>query len=114
MRRGIWYSLGMNAVKRGGFWLFILSLGFAALPILSVLLASVLSSVFGCPVDEGSVHACSVLGLFDIGDLLYVLFVSGWYALVTIPLGIIGAVAGGVLYAVAKVILWRRRKAGVQ
>jgi hypothetical protein len=42
--------------------------------------------VFGCPFDEGNPYPCPFLGV-DLGDILYALFVSGWFALVTISCG---------------------------
>ena len=64
-------------------------------PIISVVIAGLLASHFGCHVDEGSVHPCPAFGT-DIGDLLYFMGVLGWLMLMTIPalvLALIGWIA---------------------
>lgn len=58
---------------------------FAALPILSLVIAAVIAGVLGCDLDEGSIHACLVLGL-DLGGLLYFMGVAGWMAMFTVPI----------------------------
>jgi hypothetical protein len=42
--------------------------------------------VLGCPFDEGNAYPSPFLGV-DLGDVLYALLVSGWFAQVTIPCG---------------------------
>lgn len=59
--------------------------GFAILPILSMLIAVVIAGVSGCALDEGSVHPCLVLGI-DLGTLLYSMAVFGWFVMFTVPL----------------------------
>ncbi|MFL6200274.1 MAG: hypothetical protein ACJ76J_13925 [Thermoanaerobaculia bacterium] len=75
-----------------------------ASPILSVLIASALASAFGCQVDEGGAHPCMAFGT-DIGELLYTLFVMGWFFFLTIPSGLVAAVVFLVI-----VVLSRRAK----
>ena len=53
-------------------------------PLLSVLIASEAASVLGCTLNEGDAHPCPVLGV-DIGDVLYSMFVAGWFMLMTLP-----------------------------
>lgn len=59
---------------------------FALAPVGSVLLTAALAKACGCRVDEGSAHPCKCCGV-DIGGLLYAGGVTGWLALVTLPLG---------------------------
>jgi hypothetical protein len=59
--------------------------GFAILPILSMLIAVVIAGVSGCAIDEGSVHPCLVLGI-DLGTMLYSMAVFGWFVMFTFPL----------------------------
>jgi hypothetical protein len=54
--------------------------GFAILPILSMLIAVVIAGASGCALDEGSVHPCLVFGI-DLGTLLYTLAVFGWFVM---------------------------------
>ncbi|MFY9641411.1 MAG: hypothetical protein WCD20_19130 [Rhodomicrobium sp.] len=54
------------------------------LPVASVLIASGLAGLGGCPLDEGSVHPC-VVGGVDAGGALYMMAVAGWFALATLP-----------------------------
>ena len=42
------------------------------------------ANALDCTLNEGDVHPCPFLGL-DLGGLLYDLFVSGWFGLLTIP-----------------------------
>ncbi|MDB5561933.1 MAG: hypothetical protein JWN11_1351 [Hyphomicrobiales bacterium] len=63
----------------------------ALLPLISVLVASSIAEANGCPLDEGSVHACLVAG-HDLGELLYTLGVLGWLMLASLPLGGIGVI----------------------
>ncbi|MGA7974033.1 MAG: hypothetical protein WCA36_14620 [Pseudolabrys sp.] len=94
--------------------LMILALGlivlFAAMPVLFTLAASVIASALGCKLNTGGVHACLLFG-HDIGGALNVIFVSHWFAYMTIP----GAVAALVVWIVVALILlvlrrWRRRQ----
>ncbi len=59
-------------------------------PILLALLAGTFAQANGCRLDEGSVHPC-VVGQRDHGALLYSLGVMGWFALVTLPGGMLAA-----------------------
>ena len=52
-------------------------------PFVSVLLASWIADAHGCRLDEGSVHACMVLGS-DWGGTLYAMGVMGWLMLLSI------------------------------
>jgi Phospholipase_D-nuclease N-terminal len=61
---------------------------FTIAPLLSVLIASAIAWATGSKLDEGNAHPCVILGI-DIGDLLYCMFVSGWFMLATIPLGLL-------------------------
>ncbi len=57
---------------------------FLLLPVASAAISSIAASVMGCMLDEAGPHPCQLLGA-DIGELLTVMFVSGWYMLVTLP-----------------------------
>ena len=59
---------------------------FAAAPILVAVISGYAAQALGCRVDEGSNHPCMILGL-DWGSFFYFLFVSGWFSLLTVPLG---------------------------
>lgn len=73
-------------MKKLGMWMILGGILFALLPLGIVILAGIPASIAGCQVDEGSVHPCNFLG-FDIGELLYAMFVMGWFSLLTFPLG---------------------------
>lgn len=76
---------------------------FAALPIISVLLASLGSSIVGCEnLNEGSEPDC--LG----GGLWYTMFVMGWFALVTIPLGVAALSVTVSLHLIMWFVHWRK------
>lgn len=59
---------------------------YTAAPIFCVMIASGVASHYGCKLDESGKHPCMVGGR-DIGETLVMLFVSGWFMLVTIPTG---------------------------
>lgn len=59
---------------------------FAIAPILSVVIACAIASWAGCELNEADVHHCVICGV-DIGEPLYVMYVMGWCALLTLPLG---------------------------
>lgn len=60
----------------------------ASIPVISAGLASFISEYYGCTLNEGSEHPCQVLG-HESGAILYSMFVFGWLAIATIPLGLI-------------------------
>jgi hypothetical protein len=64
---------------------------FIASPTLLALIAGVVAKSHGCTLNEGDVHPC-VIGGTDYGDLLYNLFVFGWFFMASVPLGIVGFV----------------------
>lgn len=70
----------------------------AGIPIAAVALSSVLASAWGCTVNESGTTPCLVGGR-DAGPLLSDLFVSGWWMLISLPVG--GALLLGWF-------LWRR------
>ena len=69
------------------YWLVLAVIALFALgPVLSVVIAGVIAETNGCVVNEGSINPCLVAGV-DMGGTLYGLFVMGWLALATLPLG---------------------------
>lgn len=83
-------------------------LALALWPVGLVLIASGLASAGGCALDEGSIHVC-VIGGLDLGGALYAMFVSGWFMLVTIPLGAL-AVVVWTGWLVVSLLRWRARR----
>ncbi|WP_196260330.1 hypothetical protein [Pelagibacterium limicola] len=59
------------------------------LPVISVIIASIIAETNGCRLDEAGSYPCVVMGR-DLGSLLAVMFVLGWFALATLPLGATG------------------------
>jgi hypothetical protein len=72
------------------------------LPMFPVVMASLIASVCGCKLDEGSAHTCIVLGM-DIGGMLYSMGVMGWFGLLTVP-------SGFLLLVVFTVMIIKERK----
>lgn len=79
---------------------------FAVSPILVAVAAGLVGASMGCRIDEGGVYPCPVLG-FDLGGVLAVMFVCGWFFVFTIPLG---AVAALVWLGCAVAMFFRRDK----
>jgi hypothetical protein len=77
----------------------------ALAPLLSLLAASVIASAGDCVLNEGDVHPCIVAGL-DVGGVLSFLFVSGWLAMATLPLGAVALL----IWLVAAIVLYVRSR----
>lgn len=70
-------------------------------PLLLALLAGAFAQANGCTLHEGNVNPC-VVGGRDYGETLYTLGVMGWFALLTLP--------GGMLVAgVYLLVVWFRQ-----
>ena len=73
----------------------------AGAPMISVVVAMVLAEANGCTLHEGFTNPCVIWGA-DRGELLYTMFVAGWFGLVTLPAGAIALlvwlVAAGVAF----------------
>ena len=96
--------------KRLMIWALAAILLFGALPILTLLIAVLFASAFGCDLNEGMVNPCVVLGV-DFGGLLYPMAVGGWFAMFTIPLAALALIVW--LIALVVLLLVRRhRRAG--
>ena len=81
----------MSAARSGTpIWLWLVLVAillFAASPLISAFIAGGIASALGCPtLNEGSAISCPVMGS-DIGETLTVMFVLGWLAFVTLPIG---------------------------
>jgi hypothetical protein len=81
----------------------------ALAPVLPVVAASSIANAHGCKLDEGNPHPCIVFGA-DIGGWLYSMGVTGWYAVATIPLGLI-ALLGWLVTAIGMYVRYRRNMA---
>lgn len=75
----------------------------AVLPLVSALLSSLIADLADCPLNEGAVNACQI-GVWEVGELLYTMFVMGWLMLVSIPLGMLGVGLGLLLLVVQLII----------
>jgi hypothetical protein len=75
-------------------------MGLCLLPVLATVAAIMLASIGDCQLDEGSVHPCIIAGV-DIGEALYSMGVSFWFALATLP----NLVMAAVVWAAVEV--WR-------
>jgi hypothetical protein len=54
------------------------------LPILLAMLASALANWAKCELNEANVGPCVIAGR-DVGNVLYGMFVCGWFSLITMP-----------------------------
>ena len=75
-------------------------------PVGAVIWSSWFANRHGCTLHEGYVNPCVVNGT-DYGETLYSAFVSGWFMLLTLPVGLILL---GVLIALALLDWLNRRK----
>jgi hypothetical protein len=74
----------------------------AIAPLLVAIASGAAAHALGCQVDEGSEHACMILGL-DWGSFFNVLFVTGWLTILTLPLGAILLVGLTIFLTVRKI-----------
>lgn len=72
-------------------------------PILSVIASSAIADAYGCRLNEAGPNPCLVGGT-DIGETLSFMFVSGWFALLTLPM-LLGL---AVLWLVVELVAGRR------
>jgi hypothetical protein len=97
-------------IKRLMIWVLVLIVLFGALPLLLALSAGAAARVFSCQLDEGSVHACVIFG-HDIGDMLYTMFVLGWFGMMTIPSATFALIVWAVVVLILLVVgRWRRAR----
>jgi hypothetical protein len=66
--------------------IYLALLAWTLAPIFSVLLAGFIADLTGSTLNESGAHPFIILG-FDIGGLLYSMFVFGWFAMLTLPTG---------------------------
>lgn len=95
-------------MKKLGKFLLYGGILFAISPIISVLIAGSIASFFDCELHEGFTNPC-VLGGVDWGETLYFMAVLGWFALLTIPIGVVVALIGlGI--GIVRWVIERRQK----
>jgi hypothetical protein len=93
------------AEKRFLLWSFILIVLLAAAPVISAFSSIGIAQFFGCTVNEGGPTPCIVRGV-DIGETLSVMFVMGWFGLMTLPAGALALT----VWAVVFLVLWLRAR----
>jgi hypothetical protein len=74
------------------------------LPAASAILSTLIAGYAGCQLDEGGAHPCLIAGR-DYGETLVTMFVSGWFAFLTVPMATVL-----VPIWLAREVLHRRRK----
>ncbi len=79
-----------------------------ATPIVSVITASAVANANNCTLHEGFVNPC-VVGGVDVGHTLYSMFVLGWLAFISIPLGALGLLMS-VVWLLVVILVKRGRK----
>ncbi|MBD8066467.1 hypothetical protein IC608_13405 [Devosia sp. PTR5] len=104
------------AAPRFPWWVYglllVVILLFALAPVISVVIASWLAESNGCTLNEGSINSC-MIGGSDWGGTLYTLFVLGWFALATLPLGG-GALIVWLVILIIHRLAWRRMQKASQ
>lgn len=86
-------------------WAFALIVSFALMPVISVMTSIGIASIAGCHLNEASTHPCVIMGV-DIGGLLALMFVAGWFALATVPAGAVALL----IWAVVAIALFIRSR----
>jgi hypothetical protein len=81
----------------------------ASAPLLSAFIAGAVADALGCSLNEGGASPCPFMG-HDLGEPLVVMFVLGWLAFVTLPLGAAALAAWLAVVCIVVVVRWRRRR----
>ena len=99
----IWLSaIAVYLLNRRLIWIaYSALLLFTIAPILITFLADLIAAIFGATLNEGNAHPC-LLGGYDLGPLLYSMFVYGWLMLMTVPVGFILILALTISLVVAR------------
>lgn len=77
--------------------LVIISVVIAVLPLTLAFLASAIARAIGGTLHEGGYQDCTLLG-FDLGPVLYQLFVMAWLSVFSGGLAIFGLIGAGIWY----------------
>ena len=68
-------------MKRTGIFLLILGTVFILSPIISIFAASLITGIFGCPLNEGVPTQCIIPNtLIDVGGFAYSLFTLSYFS----------------------------------
>jgi hypothetical protein len=94
-------------------WALAMILAFGALPLVSLLLAMIIALPLGCRLDEGNVYPCVIFGL-DFGTLLYVMAVSGWLAMFTVPVAGLALIVWLIVLVILLVMRRHRRPEAIE
>ena len=90
---------------------FFLIVLFAAAPLISAFIGGGIADALGCTVTEGVSSPCLFRGS-DISETLSVMFVLGWFAFETLPLGAVLLAIWLAVACVVALIKWRLRRRG--
>ena len=82
-------------------------------PIACVLVAMALASWAGASLDEGSVHP-TIIGGVDYGETTYMLFVLGWFGMITLPTGAIALLLQTIISTTEWLISHARKRRALQ
>jgi hypothetical protein len=88
---------------------FVLIVLFAAAPLISAFIGGGIADALGCAVTEGVSSPCLFRGS-DVSETLSVMFVLGWFAFETLPLGALLLAIWLVVACLVVLIKWRRRR----
>jgi hypothetical protein len=94
----------MNLADRP-FLLLLLIVAAACAPLLFAGAAIGAASALGCSLNEAASHSCVLLGI-DLGDVLAVMFVMGWFSLASLPAGALGVGA----WSIWMIVRWLSRR----
>lgn len=74
-------------------WMIYLAIAFfGLLPLLIAMLAGAVANCAKCELSEANFGPC-VIAARDVGGLLYAMFVSGWFSLITLPAAVVAMLA---------------------
>lgn len=87
-------------MRKASLWIAGISILYAVLPLLSVLVAGVIANMYGCNIDESGLSTCPT-PIGDIGDLLSIMGIAGWLVFFTVPTGLLGLAVALILFVIS-------------
>jgi hypothetical protein len=81
----------------------------AGSPLIAVAIAGSIANANGCELHEGFVNPCVIDGV-DRGQDLYTAAMLGWFAIATVPIGLIAALVYLLVVVIVALVRRNRRR----
>ena len=85
-------------MRKASLWIAAVSIVYAVIPIVSMLIAATIANIYGCSINESGTSVCET-PIGDLGELLSMMGIFGWFVFFTVPTGLIGLIIAIILFA---------------